>query len=113
MGIVEKLGIMFGELKIRMCTDDSGDYERKAYDILNCFPWGSNIITGDIDNPRHARLFCAAPEMLEALVGIQEYLPDLGSFPLMKTKMEVAVRQSIEAIEIATDKAWDEIKELL
>ncbi len=56
----------------------------------------------------------AAPEMLEALIEIQEYLPNLSSFPKKtETGMGNSVKKTIKAIEKATGKTWDEIKELI
>jgi hypothetical protein len=104
MSIIEKLGIVYGSLKIRKCIDDSGDCERSTYDILNCFEWGSSLITSDIDNPKHARLFAVAPEMLKALI---EYA-DNGTFNTQEQHYNI-----ISIIEKATDMKWEEIKELI
>jgi hypothetical protein len=104
--IIEKLGIISGTLKIRKTTDDSGDYIIRRYDILNEFPWGCNGICYDIDNPNHARLFASAPEMLEALIDMCRFMVDMGYSPEKDNP-------SIQIIEKATGKSWEEIKELM
>ena len=72
----EKLGITKGEFKVNTKIDDSGDYEYKTYDILACFPWGVRGVVYEMYNPIEARLFCAAPEMLEALIECRNELAE-------------------------------------
>jgi hypothetical protein len=105
----EKLGITRGDFKVRKCIDDSGDCERATYDILNCFDWGSNLITSDIDNPKHARLFAVAPEMLEALINCLLFHEKYDVCPESITSV-VSIKNVIEK---ASNKTWDEIKDLI
>jgi len=110
--IIEKLGITLGEFRIRKCIDDSGDYERHTYDILDCYPWGSNCITGDIAHPEHARVFATSPKVIASLIKLMrgiEGLPPLTAIAGVLTEewniCEIALKE-------ATGKSWEEIKDL-
>jgi hypothetical protein len=116
MNNLEKLGICRGEFKIRTCVDDSGDYERKTYDILNCFPWGSNLITTDIANPKHARLFATSSKMLDTLIDIcldNNGCPDCTNWRICKKSVACPLKVWASVVEEATDMTWKEIEESL
>ncbi len=112
MSIIEKLGILSGDLKTRECKDDAGDYERKTYDILNVFPWGSNIIAGDLDNPQHANLFCLAPELLENLIVTVIGIEGMALTHMIKAGYGryVDLDKLYMIIEKVTGKSWEEIR---
>ena len=77
MNLSEKLGITPGELRIRKKVDDSGDYKYSTYDIMAHYPWGDRGIVYEMDNPNDAMLFCASPELLEALIQSMDNVYDL------------------------------------
>ncbi len=100
-----------GRLHVRECIDDSGDYQRKTYDVLNTFSWGYYIIAGDIDNPHDANMFSASKEMLNAMIRCAINLEEnKGSLPatIWKSWSELF----IPIIEKAKyPMKWTEIKE--
>jgi hypothetical protein len=55
----------------------------------------------------------AAPEMLEALIDIIESLEWLPTDVCIEDTLSTEYIKSIKAIEKATGKSWEEIKELL
>ncbi len=52
-------------------------------------------------------------ETVKALIEIQEFLPELSSLPKTETKMGNIVKKTINAIEKATEKSWEEIRNLI
>ena len=73
---MKKLGMTTGELRVREKVDTSGDWTHCTYDIMGCYPWGSNGVIYDIDNPNDARLFCGAPKMLEGHINNVRLIAD-------------------------------------
>jgi hypothetical protein len=107
---VSKLDIFKGKLVVRKCVDDSGDYNRATYDILNAFPWGSNLISGDLSNPIHAKIFAASPEMLNTLIWF--ICPDeaIGSDSELINKFTSMIKPLIESVTEVKCKDIEKIK---
>ncbi len=109
MNIIEKLGITPGDFIANKKIDDSGDRARVTYDILARYSWGCNGLVYEMDNPNDVRLFCASKDIFTSLIDLIKMVN-----PITKDDDGVmAWQMAISAIEKATDKSWEEIKELL
>ena len=97
MTLLEKLGITPGPWK--WANDEITDNTGRTSDI-------SDIVYINCENEYYsgnARIIAQAPAMLEALIGMCIDMETYGS----------AWVKGIEIIEEATEKTWDEIKEIL
>lgn len=116
--IIEKLGITKGPWKWVLGEDFDyltangvDDLCEAIIDDGSANGEYNQTIKGDSPN---AKIIASAPEMLEALIGIVEFLPDLKSLPIKtKTAHGEATRKVVNAIQKATGKSWEEIKGLL
>jgi len=109
MSIIEKLGITQGRFIINKKTDSSGDRDRITYDILASHPWGCNGLVSEMDNPNDVLLFCASKDMFKSLINLIEM-----TNPITKDNDGILYWQmAISAVEEATGKTWEQIKELL
>lgn len=115
MNIIEKLGITPGpwyaeDLKVTSKLSNMSSIETKENRYISYYPvvaWDTEEGI-DIHTPQ-LNVILAAPEMLEALIDIRKFMDRLPH----DWFSEHRALKIENAIEKATGKSWEEIKELL
>ena len=70
---------------VKTVTDDSGDYTHYHHSIIAKMKWGDRTICEGVENPRDARMFASAPQMINEILWLRSRIANL-EMVLEKTK---------------------------